>query len=363
MPPFPRFFRLAATAALAAAAGGLGAWAATPSTVAPDEAGRSKAAPAALAFALVATRGGGDQAGYDGVVEAVRQTVIASQVSGAVVAIDVKAGDRVRPGQVLLRLDARAAEQTAAAGDAQVRAARALQEAATREFERQKLLFEQKYISRAALDQAEARYKATQAEAAAQLASAGAARTQSGFFVVRAPYAGVVADVGVVLGDMAMPGRALLTVYDPAALRVSAAIPASVVPRLTNEATPQAEVPGAGGRIAPVRMQLLPTLDPATHTRELRLDLPPGLPGLVPGMFARAWLPLAEGVEPRLMVPARSVLRRAELTAVYVIGADGRPLLRQVRLGRAEGDQVEVLSGLSAGERVALDPQAATRFR
>jgi RND family efflux transporter MFP subunit len=358
-----RFSRRAAAAVLAAAAGGLGAWAATPSTTPADEAGRTKAAPSALAFAVVATRGGAGLVAYDGVVEAVRQTVIAAQVAGAVVAIDVKEGDRVRAGQVLLRLDARAAEQTAAAGDAQVRAARAMQEAATREFQRQKLLFEQNYISRAALDQAEAQYKATQAQAAAQLASAGAARTQSGFYVVRAPYAGVVADVGVVLGEMAMPGRALLTVYDPSALRVSAAIPSSVVPRLTKEAAPQAEVPGAGGRITPTGVQLLPTLDPATHTRELRLDLPAGVNGFVPGMFARAWLPLAEGVEPRLTIPARAVLRRAELTAVYVIGADGRPLLRQVRLGRAEGDQVEVLSGLGAGERVALDPQAATRVR
>jgi hypothetical protein len=62
-------------------------------------------------------------------------------------------------------------------------------------------------------------------------------------------------------------------------------------------------------------------------------------------------------------VPAKAVVRRAELTGVYVIGADGKPLLRQVRLGPASGEQVEVLAGLAAGERVALDPQAAARVR
>jgi RND family efflux transporter MFP subunit len=264
---------------------------------------------------------------------------------------------------VLLRLDARAAEQTAAAGAAQVRAARATQEAATREFQRQQQLFEKNYISRAALDRAEAQYKAAQAEAAAQLASAGAARTQSDFHVVRAPYAGVVADVSVVLGDMAMPGRPLLTVYDPAALRVTAAIPQTVAALLAKDAVPQAELPGAGGRVTPVKAQLLPTVDPTTHTQELRLDLPAGVQGATPGLFARAWLPLAGTAEARLYVPAKAVLRRAELTAVYVVGAGGKPLLRQVRLGRPEGDRVEVLSGLAAGERVALDPQAAARIR
>lgn len=321
------------------------------------------AAAPVLATAPVTSSQAGGLAGYDGVVEAVRQTVVAAQVPGAVVALNVKAGDRVQAGQVLLRLDARAAEQTAAAGAAQVRAARAAQEAATREFQRQQQLFEKNYISRAALDRAEAQYKAAQAEASAQLANAGAARTQSDFYTVRAPYAGVVADVAVVLGDMAMPGRPLLTVYDPSALRIKAALPQTAATRLAGDAAVQAEVPGLPGRIQPVRTQLLPTVDPATHTLELRLDLPANLAGVVPGMFARAWLPGTAGGDARLYVPAQSVLRRAELTAVYVVGTDGKPLLRQVRLGQAAADRIEILSGVSAGERVALDPQQAARVR
>jgi multidrug efflux pump subunit AcrA (membrane-fusion protein) len=79
-------------------------------------------------------------------------------------------------------------------------------------------------------------------------------------------------------------------------------------------------------------------------------------------MFARAWLPVAGSTTTRLFVPARAVVPRAELTGVYVLGADGRALLRQVRLGRPRGDTVEVLSGVAAGERVVLDPQAAARL-
>ena len=321
---------------------------------------------AELASAPVRSIGAGDSASFDGTVQAVRQTVLAAQVSGAVVELAVKAGDTVKAGQVLVKLDARAAQQTAAASDAQVQAARASQQVATREFERQTQLFQQNYISRAALDRAEAQFKATQAEVAAQLAGAGAARTTSGFYVVKAPYAGVVADVAVVLGDMAMPGRALLTMHDPAALRVIVSVPQSVAPRLTADAAVRVEVPGLPADrswIKPVKTQLLPTADPTTHTLELRLDLPAGTVGVAPGMFARAWLPGAAAGTARLLVPQRAIVQRAELSGLYVIGADGRPALRQVRLGRASGDDIEVLAGVSAGERVALDPQAAARVR
>ena len=305
-------------------------------------------------------------AGYDGVVEAVRQTVVSAQVPSAVVAVHAKAGDRVKAGQVLLRLDARAAEQQAGAAAAQVLAARAAQDVATREFERQKQLFDKNYISRAALERAEAQYKSAQAQAAAQLASAGAARTEAGFYVVKAPYDGVVSDVAVVLGDMAMPGKSLLTLYDPGALRVAAAVPQSAAYnyglQAEQGAAPQAELPGiAVERIRPSKWQVLPAVDPATHTVEVRLDLPPGT-AAAPGMFARAWLLGASDTQ-RITVPVAAVVRRAELTGVYVIGIDGKPLLRQVRLGPTSGGQVEVLSGVGAGECVALDPQAAARVR
>ena len=215
--------------------------------------------------------------GYDGVVEAVRQTTLAAQVSGAVVELAVKAGDRVQAGQLLLRIDARTADQSAAAVDAQVQAAKANLDVATREYERQKQLFAKKYISQAALDRAEAEYRAASAQVHAQSAQAGAARTQTGLHVVRAPYAGVVAEVPAMLGDMAMPGRPLLTLYDPAALRITAAVPQTAVPGTASPDNVRAELPGqSGDRQWPqaTRVQVLPTVDPATHTLQLRADLP-----------------------------------------------------------------------------------------
>src|SRR5262245_33118791 len=187
-----------------------------------------------LATAVVQSPAAGESASFDGVVEAVRRTVVSAQVSGAVVAVEVKAGDVVKAGQVLARIDARAAEQNVAASDAQVLSARATLEVAIKEFERQKQLFEKNYTSRAALERAEAQFKATEAQVSAQLAQAGSARAQSGFFVVKAPYGGVISEVPITLGDMAMPGRALLTIYDPAAIRVTAAVPQTDIARIAS---------------------------------------------------------------------------------------------------------------------------------
>jgi len=323
-----------------------------------------KAAPAQAAASAAASA-------FDGVVEAVRQTVVAAQVPGAVVQLDAKVGDRVKAGQVLVRIDARAADQNAAASEAQVLAARASLEVASRDFERQKQLFQKSYISQAALERAESEFKSTQAQASAQLAQAGAARTQSGFYVVRAPFAGVIAEVPVSLGDMAMPGRPLMTLYDPAALRVTAAVPQSIAAQMAAGLLPRVELPGlpAAAWVTPSRVQLLPTVDAATHTVQLRADLPAEVAGLSPGMFARLWLRLpqaAAGTGPAsttLSVPLKAIVRRAEMTGLYVLDPSGKPVLRQVRLGRVEGERVEILSGLMAGEQVVSDPQTAARTR
>jgi RND family efflux transporter MFP subunit len=325
-----------------------------------------------LAFVPAQPSASASTAAFDGVVEAVRQAVIAAQVQGAVVQLDAKVGDRVAAGQVLLRIDARAADQNAAASAAQVQAARALLDVASKDFERQKQLFAQNYISRAALERAESEFKSSQAQASAQMAQAGAAQTQSGFHTVRAPFAGVVAEVPVSLGDMAMPGRALVTLYDPTSLRVTASVPQTIAARGGSAAAPRIEIPGLPASatwINPVRAQWLPTVDPATHTVELRAELPSPLQGVTPGMFARLWLPLAAAGpgaatgNPVLSVASAAIVRRAEMTGLYVLDAQGKPQLRLVRLGRSQGDQVEILTGLSAGERVVSDPQAAARLR
>ena len=322
-------------------------------------AGVSQAEPPWTALVERTGAGGGYLA--EGVVEAVRQTVLAAQVPGRITALYVKAGDRVSAGQLLARIDARAAGKTAAASAAQVKAAEARLFAAQKEYERAELLARKHYISQAALERAHAQFQATQAGVEAQLAEAAVAEVGTSLHNVTAPYAGRIASVDVSLGDMAMPGRPLISLFDPAALRVTVNVPQTEVADLRFDGAEKIEIPTlpeSARWIKPRTVTLLPTADGASHTAQVRLELPPTPAGVMPGLFARAWLSDG-GAGSRLSVPARAVVHRAELTAVYVVDAAGKATLRQVRVGEARQDRVEILAGVNEGERVALDPVAA----
>ncbi|MFN3376595.1 MAG: efflux RND transporter periplasmic adaptor subunit [Burkholderiaceae bacterium] len=317
-----------------------------------------------LAVQTVQTSASGQTLTLDGRVEAVRDTSVAAPVPGTIVAVLVRVGDRVQAGQELLRVDARAAAQNAAASAAQVDAARASLEVASREYERQVQLHQKQYISQAALDRAQAQWQAARAQVQALQAQANAASTQSGLHTVRAPYAGVVVEVPAQLGDMALPGKPLMRVFDPAQLRVTVDVPRTAMGPLPT-GTLTLNIPGTEPgqwTVDATRATWVPAVDAATHTMQLRVPLPTDGKGIVPGMFARVTLQAAGAGDAasRVFVPRSAVLRRAEMTGVYVVDAEGRPSLRQVRLGRERGGDVEVLSGLRAGERVATDAAAAT---
>jgi len=300
----------------------------------------------------------------EGVVEAVRQSTIAAQVPARITEMHVRAGDAVKAGQVLVRLDPRTAADQLASSQAQVAAAQAQLEAARKDFDRNRRLFEKQYISQAAMEQAETQFKAAQAHAKATTAQAGVATTQSSFTTLVAPFSGIVASVSVEVGDMASPGLPVMTIYDPSELRVAAQLPESYAQNLAANRPIRIALPGTkdGPRyLDATRTVLLPTADPATHTRQVRLTLPANTQGLAPGMFARAAFPLTGTESARIAVPASSLVRRPEFSAVYVVDANGRAQLRQVRLGRASGDSIEVLAGLQAGDRIAVDPVAAAK--
>ncbi|HEX7328220.1 MAG TPA: efflux RND transporter periplasmic adaptor subunit [Casimicrobiaceae bacterium] len=291
----------------------------------------------------------------EGVVEAVRSSTLGAQVAGRVIALGVKAGDTVKAGEVLVRIDPRSAAQAEAASRSQVREAQANLANARMAYERSEKLAAEKFISRAALDQARAQYLATQAQTAAAIANAQVSATSTSYTTIVAPYDGVVASTEVEVGDMATPGRPLVALFDPKALRVTATLAQAVLARADLGAAAIAiEIPSLSRSLAPTHVTVIPVADVNTHTSQVRLDLPESA-GLMPGQYARAGFVI--GRVRALVVPEAAVLRRGEVTAVYVIGANGLAQLRQVRLGEsAGGGMVEVVAGLEAGERVSLEP-------
>jgi len=312
-------------------------------------------APSELKTAVVERREVDLYYSADALVEAVRQSTVAAQISGRVVDIRFDVGDYVKQGEVLVRIDERAASQAVAASEAQVREARATLRSARADYERTRQLFAQKFISEAALDKAEAEYKSAQARVAALLAGAGQAQTERSFTTIVAPYSGVVSARHVELGEMASPGKPLMTGFDPSTLRVVATVPQAQVAAIQTTGKARVEIPSVKQWVDVTRLTIVPSADPHTHTTRIRLELPADGAGVYPGVFARAHFRV--GKASPLLVPREAVIQRSEVTGVYVVDGNGRPRLRQIRLGTAADERaVEVLSGLRSGERVALEP-------
>lgn len=279
----------------------------------------------------------------EAVVEAIQQATVGAQVPGRVLEVKADAGQSVKKGDVLMRIDAREAAEAARAAEAQYANARV-------NYERTKSLVAQKFMSAAALDKAKADFDA----AAANRAAAGASQSHA---TILAPITGIVARRHAELGDMAMPGTPLFTIYQPGGLRVTASIPQYRLKDMRAVKTARVEFPESGQWVDATAVQVLPTADAATHVSQVRVTLPT-VPEATPGMFARVHF--VTGQAEKLTVPASAVLRRGEVAAVYVQAADGRLSLRQLRLGDAVGrGEIEVLAGLATGDQVVTEPVKA----
>jgi RND family efflux transporter MFP subunit len=294
-----------------------------------------------------------------GSLQAVQQVTVSAQTAGNVLSLAVKAGDRVKLGQPLARIDERSADAALRASSAGVEQAEAQLVNSRQQAERSRDLRRQGFISQAAVDSAEAQLRAALAavdQARALGAQSALARSLAR---VTAPLDGVVLATHVEAGDLAMPGKPLLTLYAPGRLRAVVDIPASRMATARQATRVEVQLPD-GRWITPTSRTDLPSADPVSQTVEWRLELPAAqLQGLAPGLavqvrFAGAGA-VAGGSPTRLRLPPSAVLQRGELSAVYVV-QDGRFQLRPVRLGEDFGAAgIEVLAGLKPGERFAVD--------
>ena len=291
---------------------------------------------------------------WDGRVEAVNQATVSAQTSGRIAELPFDVNDYVSAGDIVMRftdteqraaLDrAEAAEQEASARLAEAR----------QEFERFSAMIENNSISKSQFDQSRANRDAAQARLDAARSGVETAQEQLEYTVVRAPYAGIVSKRHVELGELVSPGQPLISGLSLQQLRVNVDVPQSMFHAVRTIGRAHAYVDGE--RIAAEGLTFFPVADESALTFRVRVNLPDGAATLYPGMFIKVGFVVGE--TRRLLVPAAAVMRRSELSAVYVSDGDNVSL-RQVRLGRRYGESIEILAGLVEGESVALDPVRA----
>ncbi|MBI5018547.1 MAG: efflux RND transporter periplasmic adaptor subunit [Deltaproteobacteria bacterium] len=335
-----------------------------------------------------------------GTVRSCTTAVLSTKVMGTVVAVPVREGDRVRAGQVLVEIDSRdtqtqvekaragireategleEVDRATGAADQAVIAAQANRKLAAATYARFDRLIQRQAVSQQEFDEVEARTVAATAEAARAaemretlvakrkqilakrdqaLADLSNAQLYVGYARVTAPAAGVVAAKTAEVGTLAAPGVPLITLED-ALYRLEASVEDSRVAHLRVGDRVPVRIEAAGTRELEGRVsEIAPVADPATRSLTVKIDLPPGL-GLRSGLFGRALFPAGEHVT--LTVPCSAVVEQGQLTGVWALDAGNTAHLRLITVGKARGDRLEVLSGLSEGDRIVAEGAGRVR--
>jgi multidrug efflux system membrane fusion protein len=317
-----------------------------------------------------------------GTVRAKTTADVAPQMMGRLTAVPVSEGTRVAAGAVLATIDDQAARAQLASAQGAVAEAEAAREdvdraiaqaeagrdLAEKTFTRYRKLLEEKVVTPQEFDEVATRrtVAAQEYERALQKRAqvdgkiaqargvAEAARTQLGYARVVAPFAGVVLEKKADTGSMAVPGVPLFVLADPRQHRLEASVSEAYLPALRPGVPVRVVLDDAPGReIEAAVTEVVPAIDPATRTFTVKVDLPAGAGRS--GQFGRLRFGGASGTV--LAVPKRAITRAAGSEGVFVVeGVDNVARLAVITTGAEFGDRVEVLSGLSAGARVAVSP-------
>ncbi len=298
--------------------------------------------------------------GVAGTVVSSNVSPLAAKVMGNVVRVLVSEGDRVRAGQLLVEIDTRegrALTERARAGSVEVEraidAAQAHATLADATLRRYTALYERRSVSAQEFDDVKAKHAAAQAELARAVSrrdDVRAVSTQAQTFLdysyVRSPIDGVVTRRFVDPGAQAAPGMPLVSVEDTRAYRVEAAVPEEI--RVTSGDPVMLEL--AGQRVEARVAHVQPGVDATSRSALVKIALPDGAPPTRSGLYVRVLI--AAGERQALRVSPDAVVRRGQLTSVFVVGSDGVARMRLITLG----EDNEILSGLEAGERVVTEP-------
>lgn len=293
----------------------------------------------------------------DGVVEAVNRSTVSAQTSGRIIELPFDVDDYVEQGQVIVRF--RNTEQKAGLERARANLdeANAQLAQAKAEYERIASLLEKKLVSKSRMDQARAAYESARAREDAAQAALDQAQEQFDHTVVRAPYSGIVVARHVEIGETATVGQPLMTGLSLEHLRVAVEVPQQYIGALRSNRQARVLLPD-GKSLAAAAIRIFPYASEKSHTFRVRVTLPQGQHGIYPGMLVK--VAFVSGRRQSLMVPGEAVVRRSEVTAVYVLDNKGALHFRQIRTGAPRPDgQVPVLAGLDRGERVVTDPVGA----
>lgn len=295
-----------------------------------------------------------------GSTESYARATLATRLMGRVARVAVDEGDRVKRGQLLVRIESEDLMAKQRQAEAGLKEARAVLANAEKNVERMRNLQRENAVTQQKLDEVETGL--ARARSAVSQAEQGLREVEVnlGYSEVKSPLDGVVVQKFAQPGDMAAPGSPLLAVEQQDSIKVTVEINEGdrAYVAVGQEVDVEIEALQQGmvrrGKVE----SLVPAADPGSRTFQVKVVVANPGGDMGSGMFVRVGFP--KGMRPALLIPAAAVVREGQLSGVYAV-TDGRARLRWVRLGRTWGDRVEVLSGLEAGTQVIVGDQKNLR--
>lgn len=298
-----------------------------------------------------------------GQVEASQSVNISTRVMGYITQMKVKVGDRVHAGQLLFTVNSNDITAKRAQTDAMIAQAEAAQRAAQKDLDRYTALYKQQSASAKELDQVTLQYQSAKANADAAKQMRNEVSAQLAYASVTAPFAGIITQKLADAGSMANPGMPVLTLEQSGNLQVSASIPENQIAAVKLGEEVNMSIESANKTITGKVIQVNPSSQFTGGQYIVKISLPAAeARQLYAGMYVHLRIPVKETVTAakesgKILVPAKAIITRDQLTGLYTISSQNTALLRWVRLGTTSGDQVEVLSGLAANETFILSAE------
>jgi RND family efflux transporter MFP subunit len=296
---------------------------------------------------------------FSGRLEAGKQANLSTRIMGQIEQINVRPGQHVNQGQVLLSIRNKDLLAKKAQVEANMTEAQSAYENAKKDLQRFEALYESKSTSDKEMDDIRTRYQMAKARLTATEQMQNEVGENLLYSAVRAPYSGVITGKFVQEGDMANPGMPLLSIENPEQWQVIAHIPEEDISQIRLNDPVKVHLDALegltiNGTIAEINPSSANT-GPQFEAKIMLSSLPANSGHLYSGIYAT--VDYAKGTQPLLLVPAKSLINRGQLTGLYTVSQEGTALLRWIRTGKSYGDSVEVLSGLKDGEKYIISSE------
>ena len=288
---------------------------------------------------------------FSGKIEAVENATLSTRNMGYVTRVNAKVGDVVEKGQLLIEINNADLQAKRAQVNAGITEATAAFKNAEKDYERYSSLFEDNSATQKEMDDITARYQMAKARLEAARQQKNEINAQFAYSNIVAPFSGVVTSKNVEVGDMANPGMPLLNLEVPGKFEVRASVPESEIASVKQGTEVNVQVKSSGEILKGMVSEISTSARNSGGQYVVNVALDETDASIYSGMYASVQFPTT-AVDERevVLIPSSALVTRGDLHGIYTPSQQNTAILRWVRLGRTVGDEVEVLSGLNAGE-------------